>query len=219
MSRRKGGLSEWLEAVSKPPWTVSVGLALVAFIVLHLIAAASVQTLPVTHVRDTGAVAIRGYIHAFAAVLQFAAPVIFLAVAAVSLVRRLRSRALLDGARRGATDSIPSLSRQDFEGLVAEGFRHRGFLVTERGGGEPDGGIDLALTHGNERFLVQCKQWRTQSVSVSVVRELHAVMAAEGAVGGFAVTSGTFSMDAKKFASGRNIELIEGRGLAAFFAG
>jgi restriction system protein len=162
MSRRKGGLSEWLEAVSKPPWTVSVALA---------------------------------------------------------LVRRLRSRALLDDARRGATESIASLSRQDFERLVAEGFRHRGFLVTERRGGEPDGDIDMALARGNERFLVQCKQWRAQSVSVLALRELHAVMAAEGAVGGFAVTLGTFSMDARKFASGRNIELIDGRGLSAFFAG
>jgi restriction system protein len=218
MSRPKGALSGW-DAVSKAPWTVSVGLALVAFIVFHLIAAASVHTLPVTHVRDARSVAIRGYIHLFAGVLQFAAPSIFLTAAAVSLVSRLRSRAMLDRARRGATDSIASLSRQDFERLVAEGFRHRGFLVTERGGGEPDGGIDLALARGNERFLVQCKQWKAQSVSVLVVRELHAVMAAEQAVGGFAVTSGTFSMDARKFASGRNIELIDGRGLGAFFTG
>jgi restriction system protein len=180
---------------------------------------ASVQTLPVTHVRGGGSTAIRGYIHVFAALLQFAAPIIFLTAAAVSLLGRLRSRALIDGARKGATDSIASLSRQDFERLVAEGFRHRGFLVTERGGAESDGGIDLALARGNERFLVQCKQWRAQSVSVLVVRELHAVMAAEDAVGGFAVTSGTFSMDAKRFASGRNIELIEGRELGAFFTG
>ena len=219
MSRRRGALNEWREAVSKPPWTVSVGLAFVAFLVFHLIAASSIQTLPVAHVRDMGSVTIRGYIHVVAAVLQFAAPVIFLTAAAVSLVRRLHSRALLDGARRGATMNLASLSRQDFETLVAEGFRHRGFLVTVRGGGESDGGIDLALARGNERFLVQCKQWSAQSVSVSVVRELHAVMAAEGAVGGFAVTSGTFSMDAKKFASGRNIDLIDGRGLGAFFTG
>jgi restriction system protein len=77
----------------------------------------------------------------------------------------------------------------------------------------------MALARGNERFLVQCKQWRAQSVSVLALRELHAVMAAEGAVGGFAVTLGTFSMDARKFASGRNIELIDGRGLSALFAG
>jgi restriction system protein len=218
MSRRKGGLTEWLEAASKLPWKVSVGLVPVAFIVFHLIAAASVQTAPVTRLGDMGSVVIRASIHTFATLLQFIVPVIFLTAAAVSYARRSRSRALLDGARRGATASIASLSWQDFERLVGEGFRQRGFLVTERGGAEPDGGIDLILSRGDEKFLVQCKQWRAQSVSVSVVRELYAVMAAEGAVGGFVVTSGTFSMDAKRFASGRNIELIDGRGLGALFA-
>jgi restriction system protein len=198
---------------------VTLGLAPVAFIVFHLIASASVQTRPVAHVGAMGSVVIRGYIHVFAVMLQYIGPLILLAAACASLMKRARSRALLDGARRGATASIANLSRQDFERLVGEGFRHRGYSVTERGGAEADGGIDLALTRGSQRFLVQCKQWRAQSVSVSVVRELHEVMAAEGAVGGFVVSSGTFSVDAKRFASGRNIELIDGRGLGEFFAG
>ena len=99
---------------------------------------------------------------------------------------------------------------------MGEGFRRRGFEVAERGGAEPDGGIDLVVAKGDERFLVQCKQWRAQSVSVSVVRELYGVMAAERVTGGYVVTSGTFSMDAKKFAAGRNIELIDGAGLDVF---
>jgi restriction system protein len=219
MSRRKGGLTEWLEAASKLPWQVSVGLALGASIVFHFIAAASVHTAAVSRLSEIRYVAIRAYIHTFATLLQFIVPVVLLAPAAMALARRSRSRALLDAARNGAAASIARLSLQDFERLIGEGFRHRGFLVTGRGGAEPDGGIDLVLTRGNERFLVQCKQWKAQSVSVSVVRELHGAMAAEGAVGGFVVTSGAFSVDAKRFASGRNIELIDGRGLGAFFAG
>jgi restriction system protein len=219
MSRRKGGLTEWLEAASKLPWQVFVGLALGAFIAFHFIAAASVHTAAVSRLSNLRSVAIRGYIHTVATLLQFIVPVVFLAPAAMALARRSRSRALLDAARRGAAASIARLSLQDFEELVGEGFRHRGFSVTGRGGAEPDGGIDLVLARGNERFLVQCKQWKAQSVSVSVVRELHGAMTAEGAVGGFAVTSGAFSVDAKRFASGRNIELIDGRGLGAFFAG
>jgi restriction system protein len=97
--------------------------------------------------------------------------------------------------------------------LVEEGFRHRGFEVTERGGAAPDGGVDLVLPRGHERFLVQCKQWRARQVSVSVVRELYGVMAAERVAGGYVVTSGRFTKDAKEFASGRNIELIDGTGL------
>jgi restriction system protein len=219
MSRRNGGLTEWLEAASKLPWQVSVALALGAFIAFHFIAVASAHTAAVSRLSEIRSVAIRAYIHTFATLLQFIVPVVFLAPAAMALARRSRSRALLDAARSGAAASIARLSLQDFMTLVGEGFRHRGFSVTKRGGAEPDGGIDLVLTRGHERFLVQCKQWNAQSVSVSVVRELHGAMTAEGAVGGFAVTLGAFSVDSKRFASGRNIELIDGGGLGALFSG
>jgi restriction system protein len=46
-----------------------------------------------------------------------------------------------------------------------------------------------------------------------VVRELYGVMAAEGTTGGYVVTSGTFTKDARQFAAGRNVELIDGQGL------
>lgn len=71
--------------------------------------------------------------------------------------------------------------------------------------------MDLALARGHERFLVQCKQWRAQQVGVSVVRELYGIMAAERVAGGYVFTSGTFTRDAKAFAAGRNIELLDGR--------
>ena len=70
---------------------------------------------------------------------------------------------------------------RDFELLVGEAFRLRGYTVTETGGGGADGGIDLQLTRGGETFLVQCKQWKAYKVSVNVVRELYGVMAAQAA--------------------------------------
>ena len=94
--------------------------------------------------------------------------------------------------------------------LVGEAFRLQGYRVTETGGTGPDGGIDLVLGKGSETFLVQCKQWKAFSVSVTVVRELYGVMAARGAAGGFVVTSGRFTADATAFADGRNIKLIDG---------
>ena len=99
--------------------------------------------------------------------------------------------------------------------LVGEAYRLQGYRVTETGGGGADGGIDLALTKGNEKFLVQCKQWKAYKVGVDVVRELYGVMAAEGATGGFVVTSGRFTEDAKAFADGRNVQLVDGLKLFA----
>jgi hypothetical protein len=66
-----------------------------------------------------------------------------------------------------------------------------------------------------ERFLVQCKHWKAYKVDVSVVRELFGLMAAKGAAGGFVVTSGPFTQEAKDFAAGRNIRLVDGEALFA----
>lgn len=46
-----------------------------------------------------------------------------------------------------------------------------------------------------------------------MVRELYGAMAANGAVGGFVVTSGRFTQDATEFARHQNIELIDGNEL------
>ena len=53
------------------------------------------------------------------------------------------------------------------------------------------------------------------AATVAVVRELYGVIAAQGAAGGFVVTAGEFTSDARDFASGRNVELINGAVLAA----
>ena len=47
------------------------------------------------------------------------------------------------------------------------------------------------------------------------MRELYGVMAAKGATGGFIVTSGRFTDDAKAFADGRNVQLVDGTKLFA----
>src|SRR5437867_12974393 len=94
--------------------------------------------------------------------------------------------------------------------LVGEAFRLQRYAVMETGRSGPDGGVDLVLTKGGEKFLVQCKQWKAFKVGVDVVRELYGVMAARGATGGFVVTSGRFTDDATAFASGRNVKLVDG---------
>jgi restriction system protein len=85
--------------------------------------------------------------------------------------------------------------------------------VTELGGAGADGGVDLVLRKGNEKFLVQCKQWKASKVTVQIIRELYGVMAAQGADGGFVITAGSFTADATAFAAGRNVKLVDGRQL------
>ena len=71
------------------------------------------------------------------------------------------------------------------------------------------------MWQGKDKYLVQCKQWKAYKVGVDGVRELYGVMAAKGATGGFVVTSGRFTDDAKAFADGRNVQLVDGPKLFA----
>jgi restriction system protein len=185
----------------------------VSYIVCHLLAAVFDPVAAPVTTAELGLVVVKQGVHAFASLLQYIFPVVFLVAATVSLARRNRSVRIFDAVRTDPESGVQTLSWQDFERLVGEGFRHRGFQVTQRGGAGPDGGVDLALAKGHERFLVQCKQWRAQQVGVSVVRELYGVMAAERVAGGFVVTSGSFTKDARAFAAGRNIELLDGSAL------
>ena len=103
----------------------------------------------------------------------------------------------------------------EFEAIVGEAFRQKGYKVLELGGAGPDGDVDLVLSKGGEKFLVQFKQWNAFKVSVTVVRELHGAMASKGAAGGFVVTSGKFTVDAQEFSSGRKLRLVDGDKLVA----
>lgn len=213
--RRDSAYEDLLTYASKLPWKVGAGLALITFVVLHLIATESAAIPGGPDPRALGAVVVRQFVHVCAALLQFIVPAGFLIGATASLIKRGRSIELMDSVRGPAGRDIPSLSWQEFESLVAEGFRQRGFEVRPRGGAGADGGVDVVLARGHERYLVQCKQWRARQVGVSVVRELYGVMAAERVAGGYVVTSGSFTQDAKEFAAGRNIELIDGNELSA----
>jgi restriction system protein len=146
-----------------------------------------------------------------ATVGQYLLSFIFLFGAAMSFFgRKKREYLLSETKQRSKQNALLDMSWREFEMLVGEVFRQRGFTVVEMGGNGPDGGVDLVLKTSSEIHLVQCKQWKAFKVGVEVVRELFGVMAAKGAVSGYVVTSGVFTSEAKAFADGRNIELIDG---------
>jgi restriction system protein len=154
-------------------------------------------------------------IRTFAIFGQYIVPFAFSLGALTSIIgRQKRANLYKDIARQPAAGALNGMTWREFEMLVGEFFRQQGYAVTETGG-SADGGIDVILTRGGETYLVQCKQWKAFKVGVNIIRELYGVMAARGAAGGFVVTSGVFTKDARHFASGRNIELIDGTQLHA----
>jgi restriction system protein len=132
---------------------------------------------------------------------QYLLPFAFLMGAALSAYGQHKRKALHQYvASSPSSSALTDMSWQEFEALVGEAFRQKGYVVTETGGGGADGG-------------------KAYKVGVSTVRELYGVMAAKGATGSFVVTSGVFTDEASAFAAGRNIELIDGKVLHALIRG
>lgn len=144
---------------------------------------------------------------AFAPWLTFALALIALYAEADKYQRR---RLLKE---QSSLETLRGLTWQEFELLVGEAYRRQGYKVEEKGGSGPDGGVDVVLRRNGETTLVQCKQWKKRSVSVTVVRELYGVMASERASGGIVVTCGDFTPDALAFARGKPLELVDGKAL------
>jgi len=136
---------------------------------------------------------------------------LFLLPAAKSAFNSFRKSKQLD--RQRDVDSIRNLSWKEFEELLAEAYCRKGYRVVENTSRGADGGIDLRLEQSGNRYLVQCKQWRSVKVGVSIVREMYGVMMHEKADGVIIVTSGMFTQEAKNFISDKPIDLVEGHQL------
>jgi restriction system protein len=131
--------------------------------------------------------------------------------AGVSFIKSRQRRLLLD--EQTGLESLAAMSWREFEMLVGEAFRRRGYRIEETGLGGADGGIDLILRMDGRVELVQCKQWRTRQVKVPVVREMWGLGAHHHADGVKIVCVGEFTRDAKAFAVDKAIELINGAAL------
>lgn len=216
MGRRSSPLEDLTKLASYLPWWISLIVAAVAWLVLGAFAASEVTVTPDNPLGSVSSAIPR----AFATIGQYVVTAAFAIGAVISLgrswrdghlLRRVTSHSYDASARYHGQDVDPllTMSWQEFEHLVSEVYRRRGYSVMETPGGA-DGGVDLVARRQGQTVLVQCKQWRTRDVGVSVVRELLGVVAAKGANGGAVVTVGRFTEEARRFAKGTSIELIDG---------
>jgi len=194
MAKRNDNL---LELLSQCPWWVSVVLSGIVYIALGFI---------VPMIEFKGSL-LKGLADA-APSLAVPLGIALIIPAPIAFYNSFRKKKLLDKQRD--LDSIKSLSWKEFEELIAEAYRRKGYSVVENYGLGPDGGIDLVLKQAGNLFLVQCKHWKTQKVDVRVVREMYGLMTAEHASGVMLITSGLFTQEAKIFAEDKPIELVQG---------
>ena len=199
--RRQGLIDEMLEHfVELPFWASILGAAFFYLAFRYLLPLLAGSSL-------TG----KALATVFPTIAPWAAMVI-LAAGLIGIGKRRWKGFLL--SRATGLSALRQMGWPDFELLVGEIYRKQGYSVSERGGRQADGGIDIELIRGSERVIVQCKHWLNRQVPVQRVRELLGVVTAEGADRGILVATGGFTRDALQFASGKPLELIDGEALA-----
>jgi restriction system protein len=217
MAARRGLVEDLFELGTRLSWKTCLVAALVSAVVMQGVAHLLITSAPPAGVPSLGAFAARNLAGTILRLLGVVVPFSLLVAAVISALRHSQAIKLHDRAQTGGIDEIRGLSWSRFERLIGETFRRQGYEVKEVGRRSGDGGVDLVLTKDGREHLVQCKQWRAQSVGVAVVRELYGVIAARGAAGGFVVTSGTFTREAQVFADSCSVELVDGRQLTGMF--
>jgi restriction system protein len=203
--RRESGMN----LIASMPWPVGIVLGIAAYLLIRYGIGAYLSTSGGSLLQGVGTQASAG---AFTPLAWMALTLCWIAAGA-SFVRSRHRRRLLE--TQTGLDSVKALSWREFEMLVGEAFRRRGYGVEETGLGGADGGIDLILRKDGRTELVQCKQWRNQQVKPNVVREMWGLRAHHGADGVKIVCVGDYTRDAAAFAEGKVIELINGNELLA----
>jgi restriction system protein len=186
MRRRK---NSWADNLVLASWWVSAVLALLAYAILPSVLPAAV---------------VKG---GLVVIITFG----LLAISALSAIRSLRSRSLLD--TQTGVDSLRDLPWKSFEDVLAEAYRRQGYHVKEMLDSGADGGVDLVLRKDEQVVVVQCKRWRGKPVPVQVVRELYGVMIDQRASAAKIVATTSFTPEAIVFAKGKPIELVDSKAL------
>ena len=116
-------------------------------------------------------------------------------------------------------EQMYALTPSEFEAYVAERiFARQGYRVRNTRDTK-DGGIDiLVIDRQGHQAVVQCKRYN-HTVGEPVAPDLYGTMINAGATRAYLVTTGSISADARKWAFGKPIELIDGQRLVQLAKG
>lgn len=111
---------------------------------------------------------------------------------------------------RHELDRLKGLSPKEFEEYIGNIYSKLGYS-TSIVGGRNDGGVDVIAKKNGQKLLIQCKRYKSSTVSVHDVRDFYGAMANNLTDGkGVFITTNIFSSEAEKFAEGKPIELLDG---------
>ena len=131
----------------------------------------------------------------------------FAGISIYALIQQLRR----PGAKRIAKtlERARGLSGEGFVSALETGFRREGYDVTRM-----DGAAELVLRREGLTTLVACKRWKAMRAGIEPLREFDAATREHGPVGRMYVAAGEVTDSARKFATERNIRLVQEEELA-----
>jgi hypothetical protein len=137
-------------------------------------------------------------------ILFFATGFILIAIwIGITYWRRSRTRSKDFGI---SSEGLLNLPPSDFEEMVAELYRAMGHQA-RRTGAIGDHGVDVVVNAKNgEKWVVQCKRWRTPA-GESIVRDFYGTMQHEKAAQGAIIATSGFSKAAIEWAKGKPLYL------------
>jgi len=139
-------------------------------------------------------------------------PVPFLVIGCIAAWRQLR----VPGAGRIAErmEALRAMSWRDFSDALEGAYRREGYVVRRLG----RGAADLELTRDGQRTLVSAKRWKVARAGVEPLRELAAADAGGEVAARVFVAASEVTEQARAFAAGHGIRILEGAELAALLA-
>lgn len=140
-------------------------------------------------------------------------PVVFL-----SRVIEDRRRQQLLREKRGILEAVRRLSWEGYTSLLADIFRRLGYEV-HAGEGPDEDVIDMELSRGAERMLVNCQLRGFSHIDGAPLLEMAAVAQSNGAEGVFIVSDGDFAGDARTVAEQHPVVLVDGETLCDLVVG
>lgn len=137
----------------------------------------------------------------------------FLVIGCIAASRQLRS----PGAARVASvlEAIESMSWREFSGALEDAFRREGYATKRL----DRSAADFELTKTGRTSLVSCKRWKAATTGVESLRELDALTEARDAHEGIYIAVGGVTENARRYAAGKKLRVLEGVELAQLMRG
>ena len=132
----------------------------------------------------------------------------FLVIGCVTAWQQLRAPGA--GKITAKLETLRSMSWEEFSAALRGAFQRDGWVVTPLNAA----GADFELVKAGRVTVLACKRWKIARAGIEPLKELDAARHAREAHESIYVAAGELTDNARAFATEKNIQLLDGAGLA-----